>query len=203
MNIKFLRNIRNKEQKGFTLVELIVSMGLFIVVLLGTTSVLLVMLDANRKAQSMRGVMEGLNFALDDIGRSVRVGKEFQCLGNTEVPPSYTTPRNTAVFKAETDAAAGCSGVSIQLDYGVVTYYRQGNGIRKTLVRSDGNVDYAGLLLTPSEIIANTVVFHVIGNQTGDQPRVLLRIVGITGSGDTQSTFNIQTAVTARLPNAQ
>ncbi|OHA84516.1 MAG: hypothetical protein A2408_00760 [Candidatus Yonathbacteria bacterium RIFOXYC1_FULL_52_10] len=203
MSMKFLRNILNKEEKGFTLVELIVSMGLFTVVIFGTTSVLLVMLDANRKAQSMRGVMEGLNFALDDVGRSVRVGKEFQCLGQSEVPPLYTTPRNTAVFKAETDAAAGCWGISIQLDYGVVTYYRLGNGIRKTLVRSDGSVEYAGLLLTPPEIVANTITFHVIGNQTGDQPRVLLRIVGIAGFGDSQSTFNIQTAVTARLPNAQ
>jgi len=185
MSMKFLRNILNKEEKGFTLVELIVSMGLFTVVIFGTTSVLLVMLDANRKAQSMRGVMEGLNFALDDVA------------------PLYTTPRNTAVFKAETDAAAGCWGISIQLDYGVVTYYRLGNGIRKTLVRSDGSVEYAGLLLTPPEIVANTITFHVIGNQTGDQPRVLLRIVGIAGFGDSQSTFNIQTAVTARLPNAQ
>src|SRR3989338_2524865 len=59
--------IRNtyRASRGFTLVELIVSIGLFAIVMLISVGALLALTGANRKAQALQSVMNNLNVALD------------------------------------------------------------------------------------------------------------------------------------------
>lgn len=181
-------------EQGFTLVELIVSMGLFIVVVFGTTSAILTMLDASRKAQAMRTAMEGLGFALDDIARSVRVGGNYECIsGSSEAI-------GDPIFDA---SGTSCPGVKIKIDAGVVAYYIEGTAIKKTFSPTVGS-GYSGLVLTPPELtVESGSFFDIIGDQTSDQPRILINLVGTGGDKPGfQSQFHIQTVVTARLPNA-
>ncbi|MBU0722958.1 type II secretion system GspH family protein, partial [Patescibacteria group bacterium] len=51
---------------GFTLVEMIVSLGLFTVILFISMQALLSMVDANHKAQSLRAAMDNLNLSLEE-----------------------------------------------------------------------------------------------------------------------------------------
>lgn len=189
---------RNTKQ-GFTLVELIVSMGLFIVVVFGTTSAMLTMLDASRKAQAMRTAMEGLGFALDDIARSVRVGGNYDCLDASAVPPVF--PMSDPAFDSATNS---CVGVKIKMDIGVVAYYVEGTEIKKSFTPTSGSGGYSGLVLTPPEIsISSGSFFDVLGDQTSDQPRIFIHLLGTAGDKPGfQSQFRIQTVVTARLPDA-
>src|SRR3989344_1317808 len=66
-------------QKGFTLVEMIVSAGLFAVVMLVSVTALLSLVDANRKTQALHSVMNNLNIALDSMVRSLRMGSVYHC----------------------------------------------------------------------------------------------------------------------------
>lgn len=196
------KKIQGENERGFTLVELIVSMGLFIVVVFGTTSAMLTMLDANRKAQAMRTAMEGLGFALDDIARSVRVGGDYDCLLSGDVSP--TEPSVDMSDPAFDSATNSCVGVKIKMDIGVVAYYIEGTEIKKSFTPTSGSGGYSGLVLTPPEIsISSGSFFDVLGDQTSDQPRIFIHLLGTAGDKPGfQSQFRIQTVVTARLPDA-
>lgn len=182
--------------KGFTLVELIVSLGLFTVVVLGATGAMLSMLDANRKAQAIRSAMDGLGFALDDIGRTVRVGWNYGC------------PSSASVF---TSCLGGDTSIKIETDAGVIEYYFSGGKIKKSFTPPIGT-GYSGLDLTPEGVTLSRVTFYVLGNQEllndglppdPDQPRVIISLEGSAGTkAGLTSNFKIQTTVTARLPGA-
>ncbi|MCK5591605.1 MAG: type II secretion system protein, partial [Candidatus Pacebacteria bacterium] len=52
-----------KKVGGFTLVEMMVSLGMFTIVLSISVGALLSMVSSNRKTQSLRGAMDNLNLA--------------------------------------------------------------------------------------------------------------------------------------------
>lgn len=68
-----------KLQHGFTLVEIIVSIAIFIVVAVVALGALLKIIDANKKSESIKSVVTNLNFALDSMARDIRVGSHYIC----------------------------------------------------------------------------------------------------------------------------
>ena len=58
---------------------MIVAVSVFTVVMVSSIGALLSIIDANRKAQSLRIVMDNLNFALESISREMRVGSNYYC----------------------------------------------------------------------------------------------------------------------------
>ncbi len=65
--------------KGFTLIEVLVSLALFSVVMLVGMGALLTVVDANAKAQATQSVMNNLNIAIDGMMREMRMGTNFRC----------------------------------------------------------------------------------------------------------------------------
>lgn len=68
---------KNKSQKGFTLIEMIVSLGLFIVVALIAVGALLKVMDANKKSLNLKTAINNLNFAMESMSREMRVGSNY------------------------------------------------------------------------------------------------------------------------------
>src|SRR5579872_2581420 len=66
-------------KRGFTLIELMVSVGLFMIVMLISIGALVSMANADRKAQSIQVVIDNLDFALDDMSRIIRTGTTYHC----------------------------------------------------------------------------------------------------------------------------
>src|SRR3954471_17274640 len=69
----------NQQPQGFTLVEMIVSVAIFMFVMVIAIGSLVSIIGADRKAQSIQSVADNLQFALDDMSRSVRTGIGFSC----------------------------------------------------------------------------------------------------------------------------
>lgn len=69
---------KNKLQnnKGFTLVEMMVSVAIFSIVVMISLGAILTILDANRKARTLTEVMNNLNFSIEMITRSLKTGVE-------------------------------------------------------------------------------------------------------------------------------
>lgn len=65
--------------KGFTLIELMVSVSIFSVVMLIVIGALITLNNANQKAQAIRAVVDNLNFAMEDVTRNVRTGGGYKC----------------------------------------------------------------------------------------------------------------------------
>jgi len=70
-----IKKEKKSENKGFTLIELIVAIFIFSVILTGILSVSVSILNAYQKARSVKTLKESADFALSSIAKDVRMGK--------------------------------------------------------------------------------------------------------------------------------
>lgn len=174
-----------KNNTGFTLIEIMVSLSVFIIIMTVSLGAILSILDANDKAQTRKTSMDNLNYALESMSRTIRFGTNFYCGTTSTNPP----PAN--------DCASGAASFSVRSSDGNLVVYSLSNGqIMKSV---NGGATNA---LTSSEITISRVMFYVF-NSTGwpdqGQPRVLISISGTVGNKvSTQSTFNLETTVSQR-----
>jgi prepilin-type N-terminal cleavage/methylation domain-containing protein len=69
----------NRVRAGFTLVEMIVSLGIFAVVAVVAAAALLRIVSDNNRAQSLQSAINVVSYALDAMSREMRTGTNFQC----------------------------------------------------------------------------------------------------------------------------
>ncbi len=183
-----MRRIHTQQQAGFTLVEMIVGVFLFTVVMLVAVGALMSILDANRRAQANKAVMNNLHFALESMTREIRVGRDYGAKQNGE---------SVFVF---TDKD-GC-----EITYDLFDTNGDGN---EEIVRSVSDTnetctkgDSTGIPMTAPEVTINALEFYVYGTQVGDktQPHVIIIVRGVAGLSErTRVPFDLQTFVTQRF----
>lgn len=74
-----MQNTKILNNKGFTIIEMIVSLGIFAVVAVIAVGALLKISDANKKALVLKTSINNLNFALETMSREMRLGSNFGC----------------------------------------------------------------------------------------------------------------------------
>jgi type II secretory pathway pseudopilin PulG len=191
----------NTKKSGFTLVEMLVSIAVFMVVMTVAVGSLVSIIDANRKAQAIKNVVNNINFALESISKDMRMGTDYSCYLNS----SYV---------------GDCSDLGIGVKYkspkGNYVHYRfvknpsdgQGN-VQRCVEGASVNCPTSGWesLTAPTENINITNMnFYVFGSSKTDslQPKVLITLEGVAGTKDTIKTvFNLQTTVTQRAREPQ
>ncbi len=189
-------NIKFNHTAGYTIIETMIAISIFLVVVtIGTGS----LLNANlihHKSSDMRSIMDNMSFVLEDMSRSLRVGTSYRCFFTESIPtsaslvPQDCVDGNTIAFLLEGE----------QLAYHLTT-----DG--KIIKFINGFADV--YQLTPDEVVINQISgFTVTGapNLTaGDtrQPFVNIRLVGEIISKEVASPFSIQTSVSQRLVDIQ
>jgi len=175
-----------QKKRGYTLVELIVAVGLFALIMLLASGAYLMMISLNRHAQGIATGINNLSFAVETMTRDIRTGTAYSCgqslgLGDCENGGSSFT------FKNSNDVE--------------VTYMR---GVQEGTNGSVGDITQNGAILTdPSVNITDItgLVFYVTGTSKtdGEQPRVTIVISGTVSyaAGKTEP-FTIQTGATMR-----
>lgn len=176
---------KNKNQKGFTLIEIMVSLSVFIVIMTVSMGSILSIFDANKKSQTKKIAMDNLNFALDSVSRTIRFGTNFSCGTSASNPP----PAN--------DCPSGSTSFSVRDSSGQLVVYSLLNGrVMKAVNNATANA------ITSSEVSITRVTFYVFGSAVWPdltQPRVLISISGTVGSKtSTRSVFNLETLVSQR-----
>lgn len=208
----FFSNIKiAKETKGFTLIEVLVSMSLFTVVVTMSVGTLLVLIDANSKAQSMQLVMTNVSFALDSMTREIRTGYQYEC----KSLHSSLTETDVATFVTAPDCSGGQSnfaftesGDSLTAGHGSNRIaYRfaddgNGNGSIERRLGTDSGADEWQAITAP-EVDIETLDFVVTDarpfSDNGDiqSPLVTIYISGTAGDiAGLDTTFSLQTTVT-------
>jgi prepilin-type N-terminal cleavage/methylation domain-containing protein len=91
-----------RAQAGFTLIEMIVSLGLFAVVVTTAVGALMVLISSNTQIQAEQSVMSNLEFALDSMTREIRTGSNYFC----SYASSYTDHYPTNIFNTGIDHEA-------------------------------------------------------------------------------------------------
>jgi|GEM_PF-235064 len=177
-------------EKGFTLVELLISIGVFLVVMTISLGSIISILDAGRKARSLKEVMTNLNFATEVMSREIKFGRNYFCGVNTVAPHAQSS-----------SCSDGGTSITFTTSEGVDTIYRlNGTQIEKSV---DNGVSYIGV--TSPEVTVEGLTFYIFNTAPAPnqrQPRMLMHVRGYAGVKPTvQSRFTLQTVMSQRSLN--
>lgn len=195
---KGYKKISLKEEKGFTLIEILVSISIFAVIMTVSMGAILGVFDANRKSQSLRSVMDNMNFSVEAMSREMRFGSNYHCGSDSLIklkePQSCPTVPKSQVSFLSSDATPT-----------QITYKLNGTQIEKAIGRPGGATTF--IPVTSPEIKITSLVFYVVGAKPSPtdklQPKILMKITGSAGSkAGTESEFTLQTLVTQRLQDS-
>lgn len=193
-----------KHTRGFTLIELMVATSIFIVIMLLAMSAVINSADAAKQSQALRQAMDNVNFAMDSMSRSLRIGTNYQCVTSGQSAVILNIDRNNAPFK---DCGFGTPGgvavafmpaSSALIPVGGVMYqvYQSASGI-STLERCTvtGCID-----MTAANVDVQTLKFFVTGSDPADaiQPSIYILMKGVVIVKGIPTSFSIQTMAAQR-----
>jgi prepilin-type N-terminal cleavage/methylation domain-containing protein len=182
---------------GFSLIELLVSMTIFSVVMTMAAGTLLVLLDANAKAQNKQQILNNLTIAIDSMSREIRTGYNYFCASSApSSPPAEDVEQDCspgqylAIVEAGDSLTRGAALPRIEYRY---------NGSEQSIERRLPGGSWQPITASNTDI--TNAQFIVTGTAGGDdeQPTVTIFIQGQAGQlAETDVEFEIQTSVTQR-----
>ena len=177
-----MKTFRPQIQKGFTLVEMLVAIAIFMIVVTTTLGAFLKMVDINKKVQSVRNAMDNANLAMETMMRNIRLGYDY--VGNSN-------GSNTITFKD-------------QLSGQLVTYKLVETGPRSNqlgrMVRVIGTDEVA---ITSPDLDIDNLEFAVIAPSINDDVQahveIFVRGKTVLPKNEHNFDFSFQSLATQRL----
>ncbi|HVW71864.1 MAG TPA: type II secretion system protein [Candidatus Paceibacterota bacterium] len=175
--------------RGYTLIELMVSMTIFALVMVAATAAYLSFIAYNRQAQATASVMNSISYSIDSMAREIRSGTNYSLPGSNVI--KFTNADNCIV--------------TYQLD-------STQSAITREVDQNSAGTCPSGELVTTASAITDAPIVHVSflriflkGTGAGYQPIVIMSINGYaeipnTGKTPVQVPFQIETTATQRLP---
>ena len=173
-------------RRGFTLLEIIVAIGLFTIVAFLTTGSLLILNNAQRKAFFIQTNQDNVRFTLESMAREIRTGVNYTLLN----PPPSQFNANAC---SDTPLGACFGFTNAQKPNQYVVYKLSSSTIQKSV---DGGVIFQPI--TAPEVFINNLRFYIAGASLTDnfQSRVTIVIQAITPGADPNSSrLDVQTTV--------
>jgi len=198
-----MKTHRSQLNRGFSLVEVLVSLSLFIIVLTMGVGSLLVLISANAKAQNIQAAVGNVQFALDSMSREIRTGFAYYCStsASTNVTGGFeqTNDCDKGVYLSIIEG--GDSLTSSASNNRLAYRYNSGS---RSIERRIGSGSW--LPLTDPTVTIDEMHFSVNDSKTRTQdtsiiqPNVTIYIKGsIAGISETDASFTLQTTVTKRV----
>jgi len=167
-------------RSGFTLLEMIISLGIFSVVMITAIGAMLSVNTAQIKASHVQNIQDNIRFALESMTKEIRTGTAFR--PSAPLGAGYTI----LTFTRNDDVE--------------ITYCVLANAIQK-VIGTTCDPDTASAV-TDESIVIDKMLFYVIGDQFGStdgQPRVTVSLDAHTSDLKLETTFHLQTTVTQRM----
>lgn len=189
----FLRS--RQQHKGFSLIEVLVSLSIFTIVVTICITTLYSLIDANARTRNVQSVVTNLSYTLDSMVRDIRTGTDYYCDG-TSLPISgkatQDCPTGETLFSFnEGGRSLTKNASSPRIAYRL--YDDNGRGVIQRRLGNDLWID-----ITAEDINITKLLFFVEGTQRSDtvSPIVTVFISGEVGDEAVNSTtFNIQATV--------
>src|SRR3989344_9617277 len=74
-----MRSLKSQPEKGFTLVETLVALGLFAMVMVVAVGIILSVISSNRQNQAVNVVVNNLNYSIESMVRDIKTGFAYRC----------------------------------------------------------------------------------------------------------------------------
>lgn len=209
--------LHNKKIQGFTLVEMLIVLGLFSFIMTLATGVLYTTQAINVKLQETQSVLDNVNLSMDAMSREIRYGTNFHCASTLQEAESslrkscsYYNNGGKFLFFKPNDAMH---------DEDRVAYYasttQDGDVILKDEYFGSGGAFSNRYQITANDAKIKSLVFYVVGANTTSgsstmdvgsvrdyvQPLVTMDLSGETKpitSSASSTKFIIQLTVSSR-----
>ena len=193
-------NSQNKSSMcGFTLIELMVAISIFMIVMTIALGSLLSASDASNKARELGMDMDNVNFAMESMTRSIRMGTEYVCKDGLVDEGNTTNNLNDCSADVDSGNAIEFTAPASDSHQGKITYalYDKGNsfyGLKKCV----GDKCLADMI--SDEVSITDLKFFVKGTLTTDniQPSVYILMKGEVYIKNESFPFALQTMVSQR-----
>lgn len=190
-----------KTNSGFLLVELIVAIFIFSLVMAISIGSIITLLDANRKTQALKSVLNNLNIALDTMTKTMAVGKDYDCGtigGAKDCPLGITSGDNQMTFESNEDLNS-TPGLDL-ITYSLQTDASGGYIERKIDSLSPTRMTAPEINVTKLKFFVSGTAPFNCGSDT-EQPKVAIWVQGQTRTLPRvdKTKFNVQTIVSQRI----
>ncbi|PIZ85956.1 hypothetical protein CO033_00110 [Candidatus Nomurabacteria bacterium CG_4_9_14_0_2_um_filter_32_10] len=188
-----MQNKKNN-QSGYTIIETMISITIFLVVIMIGMSALLNVNLIHKKSQDMRSILDNLSFIMEDMSRNLRTGYDYYCgSGVSEIPLSCENGKTLFFEEATGETGKTDDQWGYEIKFNGDTY-----DINKS---TDGGSTW--IQLNPEEVkLSSDSIFIVTGAEppNGDlqQPYVIIKLVGEITYRGVKSPFSLQTSVSQR-----
>ncbi len=176
---------QKKLNSGFTLVEMMVAVSVFVTVMVIFSASILAVFDANLKSKNLRSVMDNLNLSMESMTRTIRFGTNYHC-------------GNSGNLSQPNDCSSGSSSLTVLSPTGAQTTFALSSGrITRTIGGVTSNI-------TSSDVTISTLSFRVYGSPAFPdlfQPQVIIVVKGSVGSNskaNDKGNFSLETTVSQR-----
>ncbi len=183
---------------GYTIIEMMIAISLFVVVIMIGMNSLLNANFVHQKSRDMRSVIDNLSFAMEDMSKFLRIGKEYYC-----IPKGGSIPSGDPGVSDCSDGGGISFKESISGQQWVYYFDSNNDGNISLFKSTDGGTTSVQLIPNNLEIDLTKSSFTVTGSSVGDadyeQPFVTIRLKGEIVYRGARSPFDIQTSVSQRL----
>lgn len=182
-----MKYFSSRSNRGFTLVELLVSVGLFAMIMSLAAGSYLVITEVNRRSQAIALTTNSLAFTLETMTRSIRTGTQYGCAVSGAPVTGNNCDSGSAFIFRDVNART--------ITYTYIAPAGGANGYLQQQIGSD-----ISQISDPS-INISSFAFSVSGAQAGDatQANVRIRAKGTIDVGKGQTLeFSMQTGATMR-----
>lgn len=205
------------KQKGFTLIEMIVSLAIFAVVVTTAVGALLAIVSTNRQLQGEQSIMTNLTFALDSMTREMRTGFSYYCDSESSdigiFSDSGTAHGSLGTYSSVQDCGSGSvddfRGVSfVEGGHSItgsgaerILYFfdKANNDLRRkvgddksqSIVSSELKIIEAQFIVTGSDQLSDT--------NDVKQPTITVKLAAQDKNDTSGKIYQVQTTVTQRV----
>jgi len=182
---------KTQKNRAFTLIELMVATSIFVIIMLASMSSLFIMLDATKNSKALRSAMDNVNFAMESMTRSIRMGTNYYCgtAGQSVNLSDFSNSNshddvNCTLIAFETQDPSATQKVAYQLSGGAIQI----------------NNNNSWVPITSPDITINKLKFFVkgSGDNDGTQASVYIIIKGTVKVKGVPTSFAIQTMASQR-----
>jgi len=180
-NFNFMGGCKKQKQfsifnlRGFTIIELLVAMGLFVILVGIASGGFIKVLRTQRLIVELMAANDNVSSALEQMAREIRTGYNFSKISETEL--QFVNADNVVVF------------------------YRLNNGVIERGVEDEFG-RRTDKKITSDKVKISNFKINLLGNNDGDgyPPRITISLsVGINNKYFENVSVNIQTTISSRI----